>query len=171
MRLMAGIVLLMASLFAREQVEITAKYFVANEAERKTLMQGDVVVIKGKDRLTSKELVVFFDEKNRPQRYEATGEVEFSFTLPDGRILSGSSERAIFDVMSNEYSLLGNAILEESGKSNTIKGEQIIINRVSGFANVAGDDTHPARLIFTFEEKPNKEAVQNQESAHKSEQR
>lgn len=170
MRLLAGIMLLLASLFAQEQVEITAKSFIANEMEHKTLMQGDVVVVKGKDRLTSQELVVFFDRKNRPQRYEAEGAVEFSFTLPDGRVLTGNCDRAIFDVLSNEYSLLGNALLEESGKSNTIKGEQIIINRVSGFANVAGDDTRPAKLIFTFTEN-SEEVTKEQESTQEPKQR
>lgn len=162
MRCLAGIVLLAVSLLAEEQVEITAKYFMANEAERKTVMQGDVVAIKGKDRLTSRELVVFFDETNRPQRYEAEGEVKFSFTLPDGRTLTGSSDRAIFDALKNEYTLKGGAVLEESGKNNTIKGEHIIINRVSGFANVAGDDTRPARLIFTFKEKPSEDETQEE---------
>lgn len=152
MRVWLAIALCCVSLVAKDQVEITAKNFVADESKGETVITGDVVVVRGSDKLTSDSLVVFFDKKNRPQKYEAHGSVKFNITLQDGRKIKGSSKSAIYDPSKNEYHLLGDALVEEIGKENIARGEKIVINRVSGFANVSGGSKAPARLIFTFEE-------------------
>lgn len=151
-----SLLLLVSLALAKDQVEITAKHFVADEAKKTTLITGDVVVVRGDDRLITDKLTVFFDDKNRPLKYEAQGNVKFAITLADGRKLKGYSNNALYDAPKNEYHLLGNAFMEEIGKSNTVKGEKIIINRVSGFANVVGDSQKPAKLIFIFEEDESK---------------
>lgn len=145
---------LVGGLMAKDQVEITAKHFSADEKSRSTLITGDVVITRAQDRLEADKVIIFFDEKNRPLKYEAEGGVKFELHLPEGRHIKGRSKRAIYDASASEYHLLGEALVEERGKSNVIKGEKVIINRLSGAAKIAGDKNRPARLVFTFEEKP-----------------
>lgn len=145
-------ILLAASGVAAEmQVEITAKSFVADDSQRRATLSGEVVVSQGADRLTADRLVVFFDTQRRPLSYDAEGNVRFAIRLLDGRAFRGSSEKAFYSVSNGRYRLEGNAFLEEIGKTNTLRGHEITIDRSSGLLNVAGDQDRPARLIFSLD--------------------
>jgi len=142
---------------ATERVEITADRFSANESIQKTEMHGNVVVIKGADELRSGHLVVFFDEKRNPIRYEASENVSFVMTMKDGKRIKGTAQKGIYNLGSDEYTLSGKAQVQEIGKENSVRGETIIINRKNGFANVAGGEQNPAKMIFTYEGKEPKQ--------------
>ena len=59
----------------------------------------------------------------------------------------------MYDVKKNEYRLYENAIVQETGKSNILKGDEIVLSGSGDYANVVGNKTIPARITFSLEDK------------------
>ncbi|GMB92560.1 hypothetical protein NHP200010_02710 [Helicobacter bizzozeronii] len=136
----------------KETLEITADKFLANEKKRTTIIEGHVFIKKGQDTLTADKVVIYTNQKRKPIKYEAIGSVKFHIVTQDGRHVEGHSDRLIYDAIKREYRLLQNAVVNEVGKINSIKGEEIILNNVSGYADVVGGKDKPAKFIFDMED-------------------
>nr|WP_104712143.1 lipopolysaccharide transport periplasmic protein LptA [Helicobacter cetorum] len=136
----------------KERLEITGNKFVAQDKNKMAIIQGNVQIKKGKDRLFADKVSVFLNDKNRPQRYEATKNVRFIIFTEDNREIQGSADKLIYNALSGEYRLIKNAIVKEIGKSNTITGDEIILNKTKGYADVLGSENHPAKFIFDIED-------------------
>lgn len=155
----------------KETLEITADKFLANEKKRTTIIEGHVYIKKGQDTLTADKVIIYTNQKRRPIKYEAFGSVKFYIVTQDGRHVQGHSDRLIYDAIKKEYRLLQNAVVNEVGKVNSIKGEEIILNNVKGYADVVGGKDKPAKFIFDMEDvqKANKQekAKREQKNAQK----
>nr|WP_104760601.1 lipopolysaccharide transport periplasmic protein LptA [Helicobacter cetorum] len=136
----------------KERLEITGNKFVAQDKTKMAIIQGNVQIKKGKDRLFADKVSVFLNDKRRPQRYEAMGNVRFIIFTEDNREIQGSADKLIYNALSGEYRLIKNAIVKEIGKSNTITGDEIILNKTKGYADVLGSENHPAKFIFDIED-------------------
>lgn len=151
MRLLICFFCLTIFLFAQEKLEITAQKFSSDDERGITIIKGNVHIEKSKDNLWADEVIVYLDKNRKPQSYEAYGNVRFEISMENGREIKGHSDRLTYNAQNGEYRLLQNAVLNEKGKENTIRGEEIIVNKESGYANVLGSDEKPAKFIFNLD--------------------
>ncbi|WP_187858003.1 lipopolysaccharide transport periplasmic protein LptA [Helicobacter pylori] len=136
----------------RELLEITGNQFVANDKTKTAVIQGNVQIKKGKDKLFANKVIVFLNDKRKPERYEAIGNTRFNIFTEDHREISGSADKLIYNALNGEYKLLQNAVVREVGKSNVITGDEIILNKTKGYADVLGSAKRPAKFVFDMEE-------------------
>lgn len=142
---------------APNAISVRADYIITDQKAGKSIISGNVYITNATDSLKSDEVTLFFDlQTRRALRYEAKGTVDFSLQTEDGRKLRGRANQAVFIVATETYELHGNASVSEVGKTNTVEGEKIIVNRKNGFANIAGnkesEGRRPARMIFEIEQ-------------------
>ncbi len=143
---------LLHALPLKETLEITADKFLANDQKKTTIIQGNVHIKKGKDTLTANEVIIHTNDKRKPTKYEAIGNVHFHLFTEDGREVKGHSDRLVYDAIKQEYRLLQNAVVDEVGKVNSVKGEEIILSKEHGYADVIGGKDKPATFVFDMED-------------------
>ncbi len=137
---------------AAENVEITADHFEADQVKRVTEFSGNVHMKKGSDELNASKVLVFFDEKRKPLRYEAIGDSSFIIYMKNGRYYRGKAQKLVYFPSKEIYELYGDVVLREPMLDRTIIGEKVIVEKVSGRANVEGGEEKPVKFIFKVEE-------------------
>ncbi|WP_295737417.1 lipopolysaccharide transport periplasmic protein LptA [uncultured Helicobacter sp.] len=135
-----------------EILQVSAKSFKSDMKKGITELQGEVVVTKGGDTLWADKVIIETDKKNRPQKYTAIGNVRFHTKMPD-KEMKGKAKKAIYDVAKDEYQLIDNAMIEEIGKQNTIKGNVIVFNPQTQEASIKGSNQKPGVITFIIEDK------------------
>ncbi|WP_299549972.1 lipopolysaccharide transport periplasmic protein LptA [uncultured Helicobacter sp.] len=150
MKFLVGILFLGLFAFANE-IEVSAQEFIGDEKKKLTHLKGNVEIKRAKDRLVAKEAFVFLDSNNRPNKMQAIGNVRFWLELKDGRKIEGESNEALYFPSTQEYQILGNAIVKEIDKNNVVRGDKIIVRYKEGYINVVGNGKKPARLIFKLD--------------------
>ncbi len=154
----------------KETLEVRADKFVANERKRITTIEGHVHIKKGKDTLNANKVIIYTNAKRKPIKYEAMGAVQFHLVTQDGREVEGHSDRLIYDAIKQEYRLLQNAVVNEVGKINSIKGEEIILSKERGYADVFGGKDKPATFVFDMDdiqqEQKKQKAQKNTQERH-----
>ncbi len=138
-------------LSAKDEIEISAKNFVANEKDGISIFSGDVVILRGQDKLSSQELKIYFDKDKKPTKYEAIGEVKIDIEITKKRYL-GSANRAEYDVLNDLYIFQGDSEISQKESENRVIGEKIVVDRKSGKIRVDGKDDKPVKFIFSIEE-------------------
>ena len=103
-----------------------------------TTITGNVDIKKGSDKLFADKVIVYTDKARKPLKYEAIGNVRFSIITTDKRELKGKSNRLVYQVKQNEYRLYDNAFVEEIGKPNVLKGDEIVLSGSGDYANIVG---------------------------------
>ncbi|WP_233706568.1 lipopolysaccharide transport periplasmic protein LptA [Helicobacter marmotae] len=141
------------ALASTEQLQVSAKKIESDLKKGQTLLNGDVVVTKGGDTLWADKVLIETNKKNQPTRYVASGNVRFHTKLPD-KEFKGKAKKAIYDVQKDEYQLIDNAMIEEVGKQNSIKGDVITFSPSTEEALVKGSDKKPSVLTFIMEPSP-----------------
>ncbi|PAF46619.1 lipopolysaccharide transport periplasmic protein LptA [Helicobacter sp. 12S02634-8] len=145
-------VLMALVVYGKETLEVTADKFSSDDTKGITTIEGQVHITKGKDTLQADKVIIYTDKKRTPQSYEAMGNVKFHIFMENGREIQGHSDKLIYNATNGEYRLLENAVVNEVGKANTIRGEEIIVNNDSGYANVIGSKNKPAKFIFNLDD-------------------
>lgn len=140
-----------------ELLEVSADKIYANQEKGYTQISGNVVIIKGDDVLRASEAIVKTDKNRKPTFYDARGNVTFKITLEDKRIMRGKAQHITYDALKSEYCLTGKALVQEEGKVNTLKGEEIILNTKSGYASIVGSkskngEKKPAKITFSLDD-------------------
>lgn len=136
-------------------LEVTANHISSSQLKGEVVLSGNVIIQKESDILYADKVVLKTGRDRKPSQYIATGNVRFGVKTNDGRKMNGNAKEIIYDAKKDEYRLLGKAKVEEEGKQNAIKGEEIVLNRKDGSASVAGDRKKPAKIIFTLDEDEN----------------
>ncbi|MBS9778782.1 MAG: lipopolysaccharide transport periplasmic protein LptA [Campylobacteraceae bacterium] len=136
--------------FAR-QVEITADKFSANEVTGMGEFVGNVTIKKGKDILKSNMLIVKFNQKRKPTKYIAKGNVFISINIKDKKYL-GKGDKLIYDPIKDRYSLEGNAFLEDKISNKKIYGNSIHVNQKDGKYDVDSSQNGPVKFVFQIDD-------------------
>ena len=138
---------------AGEQVTITSDRFEADETNRITRFLGHVHMKKGNDELNATKVVVYFDPRRKPRRYEAIGNVSFVIHMKENdHWYTGKSDRLVYRPQGRIYELYGHVVLKEPARERTVTGEKVIVEKVSGKATVEGQGDKPVKFIFKVEE-------------------
>ncbi len=138
---------------ATSEVQITADRFEASEKSRQSLFLGHVSMKKGSDELNASKIVVTFDVKRKPLRYEAVGNASFVLHTRNGQIYLGKADRLIYHPAEEMYELFGHVVLKEPSLERTLMGEKVVVDRRSGKASVEGGGDRPVKFIFKVEER------------------
>ncbi len=134
-------------------IDIVANSFTS--IGNKTTITGNVKIKKGDDNLSADKVIVYTDNSRKPLKYEALSNVKFTIITNDKRELKGKSNRLVYEVKKNEYRLYDNAFVQETGKPNVLKGDEIVLSGSGEYANVVGKSNTPARVIFSIDKDNN----------------
>lgn len=137
----------LVSLAFCEKVEVNADNFSANEIKGIGEFLGNVVITKGKDVLKSDKLVINFDNKKKPTKYEASGNASITVFM-DGKHYFGQGNSLIYDPIKSIYTIQGNAFLEEKTTHKKVYGKKIVVNQKNGKYEVSSDKNKPVKFIF-----------------------
>ena len=139
------------TLFA-EKVEITSTSMEAEEEKKEVHFIGDAKVYKGKDWLHAERVIVFFDENNDTERYEARGNVTFEFQKEDQHY-KGSADMVKYHIFKSLYVVIGNAVIDDLINKSHVDGDKIKLDMTTGNVQVEGDKKKPVKFIFEMEDK------------------
>ena len=132
-------------------LEVSAKAFTSDLKKGITELNGEVLVIRGEDRIWADKVVIQTNKKNQPQKYTATGNVRFYAKFPDKEV-RGQAKKAIYDAQKNEYQLIDGASIQEVGQKNTLTGNLIVFNMKTQEASVKGSSKKPSVMTFIMED-------------------
>ncbi len=139
-----------------ENLEITSKNFEASEKKLISIFTGDVHVKKGKDRINSQKLIIYFSKDKKPIKYEALKDVTFKISLDNNKTYEGRAQKIIYIPKEMKYIFEKNVFILQKPDMRKIYGEKVILNRVTGKAIVKGNEKRPVKFIFKIEENSTK---------------
>lgn len=152
-----SILILLATLLTakNEQLIIDAKNFEADEQKNISIFSGNVKIQMGQDKLNANKVEIFFtvDKKTNnkiPSKYEANGDVDFEL-ISNTKHYLGKGDKVIYSPIKQEYTILGNAFLQEKNDDRKIYGDKIYVNQLNGEAKVSGSDENPVRFIINVQ--------------------
>ncbi len=146
-----GLLFLFSTMLFAQKVEISADHFEADERAMRSILQGNVTLKKGNDIVHTDKLIVFFDKDNKPKKYLAQGNINFTI-YSNKQQFQGDANKLIYNPLSQKYILSGNAFIHELTQDRKLYGETIILDRRSGKSTIKGSKHKPVKLIFEVEE-------------------
>lgn len=150
MRFILILIFLGLTSFAQE-VQVSADNFSANELKGVGKFTGNVIITKGKDILKSNELIINFDKKKKPLKYEALGNASITVFM-DGKHYYGKGNSLIYNPVENLYTIEGDAFLEEKTTGKKVYGKKIVVNQKNGKYEVSSDKNKPVKFIFQIDD-------------------
>ena len=148
------IVLLMLvslSLWA-EKVQITSDSMRAIDAKKEVHFIGNAKVSQLKDWIHGDEIIVYFDENNETKKYIAKGKVMFELHQKEA-IYKGKADKVTYYPKKSEYILTGKAVIDDIVNKRHVNGDEIVLDMITGNANVKGNRKKPVKFIFDMEKK------------------
>ena len=138
----------------KEQVEIQSDRFEADEAKRISKFIGHVHMTKGPDELNASTVIVYFNADRKPYRYEAIGNASFIVHMKDkDQYYRGKADKLVYKPESQIYEFYGNVLLRQPKLDRTVKGDEVIVDKLTGKSTVKGKENKPVKFIFQVEEK------------------
>ena len=153
MKYLILILVFISSMYAvSEKLIIDAEKFEASEKKGVSVFTGNVKIQMGEDRLNAQKVKIFFENKKGktsklPSTYEATGDVSFKIVTLEQQY-SGKGNKIIYSPIKQEYTIEGNAFLEEKITNRKMYGEKIYVNQLTGEAKINGTESKPVRIIL-----------------------
>ena len=145
------LVLFTGSLFA-QKVDITADNMMAEDLKKEVHFIGNAKVVQGKSWIHGDEIIVYFDENNETEKYEAIGLVTFEF-IEEKSSYKGSADKVTYYPVKAQYILTGKAIIDDLLNKRHVNGDEITLDMTTGNANVKGSKNKPVKFIFDMKDK------------------
>jgi lipopolysaccharide export system protein LptA len=142
-----------------QPIQIEAASLEMRDKKKEATFAGNVKVVQGDTTMTSKSLVVFYDQNNAPAPAPAakgakTGPIQSATPGPGGsssirrleargdvivtqkdQVVTG--ETAIFDTRANQVTMQGGVVLTQG--QNVLRGDRLIVDMTSGVSRVESD--------------------------------
>ncbi len=145
------LVLFTGLLFA-QKVDITSDNMTAEDLKKEVHFIGDAKVVQGKSWIHGDEIIVYFDENNETEKYEAIGLVTFEF-IEEKSSYKGSADKVTYYPVKAQYILTGKAIIDDLINKRHVNGDEITLDMTTGNANVKGSRKKPVKFIFDMKDK------------------
>ncbi|MEO1928174.1 MAG: lipopolysaccharide transport periplasmic protein LptA [Nautiliaceae bacterium] len=145
------LILFMALFLFAEDLKITSKYFHYDPKKQESVFKEDVNATKGSDNILANELIVYFDKKRKPEKFIATGNVRFIISLDKNATYKGRCNKLVYTLYNGNIILLGNAKIVKLQTKESVKGNKIILNRITKEAEVTGNKK-PIEIILKVNE-------------------
>lgn len=146
-----SILLLTVSVFA-EKVEITSDSMNAENMKKEIHFIGNVKIKQSKNWLHGDKVIVYFDENNETNKYEAIGLVTFEFKK-EKSYYKGTANKVTYFPVKSQYILKGKAEIDDKINNRHLNGDEIIFDMLTGNAKVKGSRKKPVKFIFDMESK------------------
>lgn len=108
------------------------------------------MIKQAKNWLQGDKVVVYFDENNETNKYEAIGNVTFEFKK-ENSFYRGHANKVTYMPTKAEYILKGKAVIEDKINQRHVNGNEIVFNMLTGDAKVKGSAKKPVKFIFDME--------------------
>ena len=108
------------TLFA-EKVEVTSDSMKAEDLKKEVHFIGDVTVKQLKNWLHGDKVIVYFDENNETEMYEAIGKVTFEFKKEES-FYKGSADKVTYYPTRSQYVLTGKAVIDDLINKRHVNG-------------------------------------------------
>ena len=149
-----GLFLSISFVFGQKLI-IDANSFESNDLKNITIFKGNVQLEMSKDKLSSDKLEIYskvnsIGKKKKFFKYIALGNVKFEISS-NQKLYKGRGDSLRYNLESQEYTIIGNAFLEETMEAREIYGDTISINKLTSIAKVKGNDKKPIRFILNME--------------------
>jgi len=144
-------VLFTGVLFA-QKVNITADNMKAENLKKEVHFIGNAKVVQGKSWIRGDEIIVYFDENNQTKKYDAIGLVTFEF-IQEKSSYKGSADKVTYLPLKDQYILRGKAIINDIINKRHAHGNEIMLDMITGNANVKGSRKKPVKFIFDMKDK------------------
>src|SRR5471032_661228 len=143
-----------------QPIQIEAASLEMRDKKKEATFSGNVKVVQGDTTMTSKALVVFYDQNTAPAAPPATakgaksGPIQSATPGPGGsssirrleargsvvvtqkdQIVTG--ETAIFDTKSNQVTMQGGVVLTQG--QNVLRGDRLVVDMTTGVSRVESD--------------------------------
>jgi len=96
-------------------------------------------------------LTIIFDTKNKPVKYTAKGNPNFTFYIKS-KHYKGKANKIIYTPTDGKYLLLGNVFVHEIKEDRKIYGDKLTIDKTNGRIVIIGKKNQPVKFIFKVEE-------------------
>jgi lipopolysaccharide export system protein LptA len=133
-----------------EKVEITSDEMYAKNIKKEVHFITNVKIKQLENWIHADRVIVYFNEDNETQKYEAKGKVKFKFKDSKNHYL-GSSDKLVYLPIESKYILTGKVIIDDISNKRHINGDKIILDMMSGNATVQGNKKKPVKFIFDME--------------------
>src|SRR4051794_599572 len=142
-----------------QPIQIEAASLEMRDKKKEATFAGNVKVVQGDTTMTSKSLVVFYDQNNAPAPAPAakgarSGPIQSATPGPGGsssirrlearggvivtqkdQVVTG--ETAIFDTKANQVTMQGGVVLTQG--QNVLRGDRLVVDMTSGVSRVESD--------------------------------
>jgi lipopolysaccharide export system protein LptA len=135
-----------------EKVQVTSDSMKAMNLKKEIRFIGNAKVIQNGNMLRGDEIIVYFNENNETKRYEAVGHVTFKIEQKNASY-KGNAEKAVYLPLKSRYLLKGKAVIDDLVNKRHLAGEEIILDMVTGNAEIKGNRKKPVKFIFDMEKK------------------
>jgi len=140
-----------------EKVEITSDSMNAENMKKEVHFVGNVTIKQSENWLHGDTVIVYFDENNETNKYEAIGTVTFEFKK-EKSFYKGSADKVTYFPSKSQYLLEGKAVIDDKINKRHVNGEKIELDMLTGNAKVKGavnakGKIKPVKFIFDMESK------------------
>jgi lipopolysaccharide export system protein LptA len=143
---------LFAVIAGAQEVQITSDSMQALNSKKEVHFKGHAKVVQMKNTIEGDEIIVYFDENNQTKQYEAVGHVSFQLKQKKASY-KGKGDKVIYLPQESKYILKGKAVIDDLTNKRHLAGEEIVLDMVSGNAEIKGDRKKPVKFIFDMEKK------------------
>ncbi len=135
-----------------EKVQITSDRMKAIDKKKEIHFIGNAKVTQLQDWIHGNEIIIYFDENNETKKYVAKGKVTFELHQKEA-LYKGKADKVTYFPKKSEYILTGKAVIDDLVNKRHVNGDEIVLNTVTGDANVKGNSKKPVKFIFDMEKK------------------
>lgn len=144
------------NLYAEDiDVDIKADKFSADKSKNIIIFSGNVVMVKGADKLYSDKLTVYTKlipstQKTVVKQYHAVGKVSIIINKPT-TVMKGRGDNVTYNVEEQVYIIVGNGYLEDVAGKKIIKGEKIYLDDKTQTTKIDGTKNKPVQFKLKIE--------------------
>jgi lipopolysaccharide export system protein LptA len=150
--LLLSLFLLFSSTLFADRVEITSTSMKAENLKKEVHFIGNAKVKKGEDWLHADTVIVYFDDNNQTNKYEAIGNVTFELHNDKNNYL-GEAQKVTYHPLTLVYVLEGKSVIDDIANKRHVHGDIIHLNMKTGDVKVKGSQKKPVKFIFDTEDK------------------
>ena len=142
--------LLIASSLVSQELKIKANSFYADEKKCISIFEGEVKIVREKDKLDADKVTVYTNDKNEPVRYVAQGNTSFYIVAKDGTLYTGKAGKVIYQPKEKEYHFFRDVHLRQINEKKEIIGDEVVLKTIEGKAYAKGAKSEPVIMIFNM---------------------
>ena len=142
--------LLIASSLISQELKIKANAFHADESKGISIFEGQVKIVRDKDKLDADKVTVYTNDLNEPIKYIAKGNASFTIVTKNEAVYTGKAQKVIYQPTTKEYHFFTDVHLKQVNEKKEIIGNEVVLKTIEGKAYAKGAKSEPVIMIFNM---------------------